>query len=113
MSCQLYSTDASCPKDAADQEAEESAVSEKCAILRTRLGGLPEEDRQLPGINVMARSPLCLKIWLTGQSWHILEVHCSPQVCFGHIDLPNPRLGPFGVLWLLNVRMMEVMTAFL
>ena len=24
MSCQLYSTDASCPKDAADQEAEES-----------------------------------------------------------------------------------------
>eukprot|EP00434_Breviolum_minutum_P003875 symbB.v1.2.003407.t1/scaffold185.1/size279819/2 len=34
------------PKDAADQEAEESAVSEKCALLRTRLGGLPEEDRQ-------------------------------------------------------------------
>lgn len=24
MSCQLYSTDASCPKDAADQDAEES-----------------------------------------------------------------------------------------
>lgn len=34
------------PKDAADQEAEDKAVSDKCTLLRTRLGGLPEEDRQ-------------------------------------------------------------------
>ena len=33
-------------EDAADQEAEDKAVSEKCTLLRTRLGGLPEEDRQ-------------------------------------------------------------------
>jgi hypothetical protein len=33
-------------EDAADQEAEDKAVSDKCTLLRTRLGGLPEEDRQ-------------------------------------------------------------------
>ena len=33
-------------EDAADQEAEDKAVSEICTLLRTRLGGLPEEDRQ-------------------------------------------------------------------